>query len=260
MTPTFTAHNIRLDDGRTTKPEIPFTLDADQRFLAARRLLETVFPGDKSGIRIVDLGCLEGGYTVEFARMGFESLGLEVRDSNLAACHYVKAHTSLPNMSFVQDTVWNLADHGVFDAVFCSGLFYHLDRPRAFLDLLTSVTRKVLILQTHFAPAAQDEADRGQRFCLSEPTEHEGLQGRWYSEFGHQPTPEEREAANWSSWENNRSFWLQRESLLQAIKDAGFDLVLEQFDGLGDAIAKELTNGYYWQDCRGTFVGIKTGA
>jgi hypothetical protein len=58
-------------------------METDPRFVSARRVLETVFPGDKSKFRIADLGCLEGGYTVEFARMGFQALGLEVRDSIL---------------------------------------------------------------------------------------------------------------------------------------------------------------------------------
>ncbi len=256
MQPAFTAHNIRLDDGRMTKAELSYSMESDLRLIAARRVLDTVFPGDKSALRIADLGCLEGGYTVEFARMGFQSLGLEVRDSNMAACQYVKAHTSLPNLSFVQDTVWNIGAYGTFDAVFCCGLLYHLDRPKAFLDVLASVTRKLLILQTHFAPGP--ETGRAEAFSLSEPAEHEGLQGRWYTEFGPEPTLREREAAKWASWENSRSFWPEREHLLQAIREAGFDCVLEQFDGLGHGIARELTEGHYWKDCRSTFVGIKT--
>jgi hypothetical protein len=43
------------------------------------------------GLRIADLGCLEGGYAVEFTRMGFsEVVGIEVRKSNFANCMFVK--------------------------------------------------------------------------------------------------------------------------------------------------------------------------
>jgi hypothetical protein len=66
----FSAHNIRLDDGTYTKPDIGYSMDAHPWFVSSRRIIETVFPGDKSGPRLVDLGCLEGGYAVEFARMG----------------------------------------------------------------------------------------------------------------------------------------------------------------------------------------------
>src|SRR5436853_3962197 len=105
----FTAHNIRLDNGTTTKPEIGYTIDQDSRFLAAKRLLSIIFP-DPTGVRLVDLGCLEGGFSVEFARLGYAVLGIEVRESNIAACDFVKKNTNLPNLRFVRDDVWNLED------------------------------------------------------------------------------------------------------------------------------------------------------
>src|SRR6202035_734455 len=101
--PSFTAHNIRLDDGTSTKPEIGDTIDQDPWFVSAKRLLSVVFPGPRAGLRLVDLGCLEGGYSVEFARMGFNVLGLEIRESNFAACTYVKQKTHLPNLNFCCD-------------------------------------------------------------------------------------------------------------------------------------------------------------
>jgi hypothetical protein len=60
----FTHHNIRLDDGTLTKPEIGFLLSESPWFLAAKRTIELAFQGDIAGKRLVDLGCLEGGYTV----------------------------------------------------------------------------------------------------------------------------------------------------------------------------------------------------
>jgi len=103
--PSFSYHNIRLDDGTLTRPEVGFLLSESPWFLAAKRTIELAFPGDIAGKRIVDLGCLEGGYTVEFARMGFEALGIEVRRDNFAACEYVKAHLDLANLRFARDDV-----------------------------------------------------------------------------------------------------------------------------------------------------------
>ena len=197
----FTAHNIRLDDGTFTKPERPSMVDLPW-FISARGILETVFPGDKSQLRLADVGCLEGGYAVEFARMGFRVLGIEVRESNMAACNYVKSKTDLPHLEFVQDNALNIARYDVFDAVFCGGLLYHLDRPKQYLETLSGVTRKLLILNTHFSLISRNDtrfglpmrarwfADRllkkpePTKFILSSPSENEGLPGRWYTEFG----------------------------------------------------------------------------
>lgn len=256
MKPEFVAHNIRLDDGSCTRSATMPTMDAHPRFVSAKGMLDTVFPGERSKIRIADLGCLEGGYAVEFARLGFDSMGLEVRESNFAACEYVKVKTDLPNLHFVRDDAWNLEKYGPFDAVFCCGLLYHFDQPRAYLQMLGRVCTKLLILQTHFA-SADDDANTTHH--LSKLMEHEGLPGRWYREkiigdweFAH------REKHKLASWNNRTSFWIQREYLLQAVREVGFDLVMEQFDHLGDNIAKEILTGTYRTTGRGTFIGIKT--
>jgi hypothetical protein len=177
----------------------------------------------------------------------------------------------------VRDDVWNIAHHGSFDAVFCCGLFYHLDRPRAFLDVLSDVTKRLLILQTHFSEAGDSPAFiRPRRLRravsriiplkntgstthrLSRLTHHEGLPGRWIAEFRSERAFRDRENHRWSSWSNRKSFWIQREYLLQAIRDSGFDLVMEQFDSLGSDIAFEMTKGSYRTSGRSTFIAIKT--
>jgi 2-polyprenyl-3-methyl-5-hydroxy-6-metoxy-1,4-benzoquinol methylase len=273
----FTAHNIRLDDGTLTKPDVGHSMDANGWFVSARRLLDTVFPGDKNHYRLADLGCLEGGFAVEFARMGFQVLGVEVRGANIAACNYVKANTNLPNLEFIKDDARNIAKYGVFDVVFCCGLLYHLDKPKEFLNTLSAVTTKLLILQTHFSTGTKNKEHRwfritrkllarikrhntepADKFNLSELTENETLRGRWYTEFANDEAFSKRDSTKWKSWDNRRSFWIQREYLLQAIHDVGFDLVMEQFDSLGPNIAEGMLCGSYKAESRGTFIGIKT--
>ena len=99
----FSSHNIRLDNGTYTKPDAKFSIENHPWLISAKRIIETVFPGDKQNLRLADIGCLEGGYAVEFARMGLDVLGVEIRDSNIAACNYVKLNTNLPNLNFVKD-------------------------------------------------------------------------------------------------------------------------------------------------------------
>src|SRR5688500_10625734 len=147
----FTAHNVRLDNGEYTCPNYGYTIDQHPWFRSTCRMLQTVFQGDTSEVRLADLGCLEGGYAVEFARRRYDVLGIEVRPSNFRACEYVKAHTNLPNLRFVEDTVWNIQRYGRFDAVFCCGPLYHLAEPVRFLKLVSAVTNRLLVVQTHFA-------------------------------------------------------------------------------------------------------------
>jgi SAM-dependent methyltransferase len=251
--PTFTAHNIRLDDGTFTRPETGYVMDAHPWFISAKHILSCIFPNNRNNIRIADLGCLEGGYSLEFARLGYNVLGLDVRESNIEACQFVKSKVNLPNLEFVKDDAWNISKYGEFEVMFCCGLLYHLDKPKKFLHLLSSVTKNLLILQTHFSTGTPNP-----KFQQTELTENEGLKGRWQIEFIDDEAFKQREVARWSSWDNHSSFWIQREYLIQTIKDVGFNLVMEQFDSLDSPIANTMLTGYYHTDDRGTFIGIKT--
>ena len=255
-TPVFTAHNIRLDNGMLTmpldgRPESEIMEDRSI-LISTRRILDLVFPQNKEAFSIVDLGCLEGGYSVAFARMGFQTLGIEVRDINIQCCEFVKQNVHLPNLRFVQDNVMNIAKYGEFDAAFCCGLLYHLDKPKAFLEQLSRQTRKLLIVQTHFSIRANVKT----RYTLSPLTQNEGLPGRWYGEFSMDATLEQRQNLRWASFHNNASFWIQREHLIALISDLGFGTVLEQFDHFVPDMKTKLENSYT-DFLRGTFIGIR---
>jgi hypothetical protein len=116
----FTAHNIRLDDGSFTRQEGSYSMDGRPVqtvgelpwFISVKQLLDVIYPGKKNGISLVDLGCLEGGYSVEFARLGYDVLGIEVRQNNFETCRYVQSKTNLPNLRFVNDNAWKIANYG----------------------------------------------------------------------------------------------------------------------------------------------------
>jgi len=243
--------NIRLDDDKFTAPELGESEDKKPIFLAAQRYLRAFYRDRMAGKRIVDLGCLDGAHTLGFARMGFDALGLEVRLENFAACQYVRRHVNLPNLKYVQDNAWNVAGYGKFDAVFCSGLLYHLDRPREFIELMGAVCCELLILNTHFAPE-HESAD----LPLSAMTTNEGCRGRWFVE-PLDASKEDRDRQLWSSWDNRQSFWLAKPDLLQALMDAGFPIVLEAFDFLGPAIRDSINGGYYHSQHRNMFVAMR---
>lgn len=227
----FTAHNLLLPDGSRTMPEQSHLLADIPWFKSVKRTLKMVYQGRLNGRSVVDLGCLEGGYAAEFARLGMEATGIEVRQSNFENCLYVKDKLGLPNLSFFKDDVLHLERYGQFDIVFCNGLLYHLENPRSFVSLMGRCTKDVVIINTHYAPKGNSEV-----FALSPTTRHEGLPGRWYAEHELDPVSHraELEALKWASWANRRSFWPTREALAQCIQEAGFDIIFEPLDWAGN--------------------------
>lgn len=247
----FTSHNIVLPDGSETKPG-GAPLAKWQRTQSALRLATRICPPTEEYTpRVVDLGCLEGGYAVEFARAGYDVLGIEARADSVARCNWVKEQLGLDNLTFAQDDVRNVPNYGTFDIVLCFGLLYHLDAPAAFLRMLGAHTKDLLLVHTHFA---EDRVN--PTYPLSEMTEHEGYRGRWYLEApgGNWMSQQQMEQAAWASWYNPTSFWPTKPHLLQAIRDAGFDIVSEQYDALQD-IANDT---YVETESRSMFAGIRS--
>lgn len=278
----FTAHNVALPDGTQTIPGEP--LLADQGFCRAplRTLNALWSPQERAQVRVADLGCLEGGYAVEFARHGYQSVGIEVRAANIEKCRWLANRLQLPNLTFIHDDVRNIEQHGTFDAIFCAGLLYHLDQPASFLTLLGRITSRLLMLQTHYAMGDWHAAASGERswydrlapllpervrqalarrllprpmvqYKLSPLAQHEGRWGRWYGDYAPTATPTEIEKDLWASYGNPRSFWLHKTELLDVIRQAGFETLYEQYDFLDN-----LREDTYISDFdRSLFIGLK---
>jgi len=245
----FTSHNIVLPDGEQTRPSARPVRDLGET-RAILRTMRLAFAGrDHAKVRIADLGCLEGGYSVELARAGYETLGIEGRDENFACCEYVGERVGLSNLRFACDDVRNLEEHGTFDAVLCIGLLYHLDEPSAFLEMLGRRTRRLVMVQTHYATDLVSEG-----YPLGEWTTHEDRRGRWYSEIAEDGDAGDLMANRWASVRNRGSFWLEKRELVQAIRDAGFDLAYEQYDFVDDCV----TDDYVERYSRSMFVGVRT--
>jgi 2-polyprenyl-3-methyl-5-hydroxy-6-metoxy-1,4-benzoquinol methylase len=88
----FTSHNILLPDGTQTLPgQLPVAESGICRVALSALGLEFGY-GSRSGISVADLGCLEGGFTAEFARAGYDAYGIEARQENYV--RYCRARSS----------------------------------------------------------------------------------------------------------------------------------------------------------------------
>ena len=164
--------------------------------------------------RILDLGSHEGHHALQLAgHPGVEEvLGLEGRAENLERARFVQSVFGVVKIDF---RLYNLerfdpADIGPFDAVFCSGLLYHLPEPWAFLEALAPACR-FLFLDTHYAPTDDDQTDR--------------YRGRWWTEETSDPL----------SGLSPRSFWLSFRHLMMLLLSNG---LLVRF-------VRDHTNGTY---------------
>jgi SAM-dependent methyltransferase len=167
-------------------------------------------------LRVLDLACLEGMYSVELARRGARVVAIEGREANLAKARFARATLGLDAIELIRDDVRTLSrdKHGAFDVVLCLGILYHLDAPDvfAFLERIAEVCKGFAIIATHTSLAAVErETFKGREYWGSSIREHAA-----------DSTAEQRERAVWASLDNPRSFVLTQASLYNALAHVGF--------------------------------------
>jgi precorrin-6B methylase 2 len=227
----WTAHNIRFTPGVVAMPGRP-DFKSDIRLKAILSFLSILYKDELTGLRLADLGCLEGGFALELAQRGMIVTGVEAREKNLKKCRLLEEHFALPNLKFVRDDAKNFSreNYGTFDVVLALGILYHLDDPLSWLCQIAETSKTLLVIESHYAPENEKalallDPDLRQLGPI-ERIEYQGTtyEGRWFFEYGPEHDPENQ---LWASYSNARSFWLTKESILRVTKGAGFDLVLE---------------------------------
>lgn len=239
-TQNWTAHNIELLPGVCTVPGAPLFLSANLQLQSILRLLDLLYPQGLRGLRVADLGSLEGGFALAFALRGADVVGFEVRPENIEKCELVKQQHALPNLEFIRADVkgFHVATYGAFDIVLAMGILYHLDEPALWLDQIAQATKAVLVVDTHFAPADDHAlAAVEQRLQTLGPIEKHmhgswPYEGRWFHEY---QTEDERNSMPWASYSNPSSFWLTKASLFASLATLGrFGIAMELFDLYAD--------------------------
>jgi SAM-dependent methyltransferase len=154
--------------------------------------------------RILELGALEGAHTVQLAAPAGvrEVVAIEGRAANMRKLELVQRLSGITNARVVEANLesTDLTQFGQFDAVFCSGLLYHLPEPWALIEQLARITPK-LFIWTHYG----DDISAGE-------VRH-GLRGHVHVEGG----PDEP-----LSGLSQTAFWPTLGSLITLLTSCGF--------------------------------------
>ena len=174
---------------------------------------------------ILELGSLEGAHSFILAQHpGVKRVvALEGREANLRKARFVQALLQIPNVEFAQANLEHadLRGFGIFDAVFCCGLLYHLPEPWNLIEQCASVA-PLLFIWTQYA--AENEAHDVGR----------GLRGKIHIEGG---------ADEPLSGMSATATWLTLDSLRALLAASGYDSVEVIYDDPGHANGPAVTIG-----------------
>ena len=178
------------------------------------RIVQTIVDhAPENNLTVLDLGCLEGQYSLELASHGYQVTGIEGRSESYEKAEKRRRESGYENVRFFCDDVRNLSreKYGEYDIVLCLGILYHLEAEDALklIDYVHSVCRRFAIFDTHFSFTPDEKIIyRGHTYAGYSSREHD---------LSHP----------WSAIRNEFSFFFTRPSLFNAIEGAGFSSVYE---------------------------------
>lgn len=220
----WTAHNLRLSQNLYTISE-GIEDRATKRAKTYSDIIAIMLNKySLSNIRILDLGCLEGGIALNLAMNGATCVGVDVRPQHLAKADFAyRAIKPAGQCKWIEGDVtdqntWKSV--GSFDVIICSGLLYHLDAPDI-IPLLRNIRmisklNSVTIIDTNIVSNSLSS------FIVDKTLT---LHGRYWQEHNVEDTEEKRIKSDWSSYKNNRAFWLTERSLTNALIYSGYKFV-----------------------------------
>jgi SAM-dependent methyltransferase len=237
----WTAHNVALPCG-------VFTIGADASTSDIQRgdyfagVVMSVLRRSLCGLKVLDLGCLEGGLSIQFARLGAQVDGLDIRSDSIAKARVAAELLGLQNARFLEGDVLDLRNNPSlqtgYDVVLCAGLLYHLDAQDQipFMRSIVRLCTGLALIDTHVSVDGPDQYLTPEGIIM---------RGRFIGEGG--ASCADRRSAMWAGWANNRSFWPTEPSLLNALWSAGFAFV---------AGARQPVFRWPWKD-RSTWLAFK---
>ena len=160
-----------------------------------------IFPNAGS---VLELGSLEGGHSFALAQNPKikRVVAVEGRQHNVQKSEFIKELLNDEKVEFVQADIekMDFGQFGSFDAVFCSGLLYHLPKPWELIPKLARISQNIFIW-TQISEEAKAKKMR------------EGWRGKFYREGG---------LFDPLSGLSRKSFWLSLGSLIGLLTVNGY--------------------------------------
>ena len=138
--------------------------------------------GSLRGKRVLDVACVNGGFSLEAAKAGADYVwGFDVVPHYIEQSRFLRDACGFKNIDF---DVLDLNDltpevKGMFDVTFCFGIMYHLENPISAMRRIASVTKNILFVDTNIVPGNQPVFRFVTRNAVDETDDAEKMAGRW---------------------------------------------------------------------------------
>ena len=209
-----------------------YTAACETYYPAHREIMRVVadhLAGAFNNRRVLDIGCLEGYFSIECALQGANVVGVDGKLLNVRKCEFVRSVLGVDRARFVRADAMTLTREsvGAFDVVLALGLLYHLRDPYSFLANVAGLCDGFVVIDTHIAFEDQPRTIKGnwapelsdmRTFAFGG---HQ-YEGRLFREFPEDTPQITKDLSPTASLDNDLSVWLTEPSLVRMLHDVGF--------------------------------------
>lgn len=160
-------HRVDLPHGLSTY--VPELAKREVESTRVSGLVEHAFPalldacgGSFRGLRVLDLACNCGGFSVEAAKAGADYvLGVDSTDHYIEQASFIKRALGMGQLEFRKMDIAHLEAEtvGEFDVTICFGILYNLENPIAVMKRVSAITRQLMLVETGMLPPHPEGAD-----------------------------------------------------------------------------------------------------
>ncbi len=114
--------------------------------------LLAAYGGSLKGLRVLDVACNCGGFSVEAIKAGADYvLGIDIVDRYLDQAEFIREALDYDNLEFRNIDVADLAPDtvGMFDVVLCFGILYHLEDPVRGMKAMSNITKRAMLVDSN---------------------------------------------------------------------------------------------------------------
>ena len=145
-------HSIDLGDGMRIQRDPVYGGDTNYP-QDVWKTVKKLLPGNIQGLRVLDVGCNAGYFSVEMKRAGASYvLGIEGFPQYLTQAKLVRDILQI-DLDLRELNVYQVTeDLGQFDITLFLGVLYHLKHPLLALEILANVTEGILVVESAILP------------------------------------------------------------------------------------------------------------
>jgi hypothetical protein len=173
--------------------------------------------GSLHGMRVLELGPMEGAHTYQLSKLGAESvLAIEANTHAFLRCLVMKEILQPANVRFLLgDCLAYLQQNQArFDMIFCSGILYHMQDPFELIRAMAARTDRIFLWSHYFDPAEPKGPP-----TLTTPVTRDGLELTYYQhDYGVDPA----KAPFWGGVTPLVS-WMGRDDIVRCFEHFGFE-------------------------------------